>query len=92
MQYARVGSVILMAALLLAACATQPAPRVSDAPGFLLGLWHGLIVPFSLVASLFMDVRVYAFPNNGGWYDLGFVLGAASTLGGTGGTTYHYSN
>jgi len=39
-----------------------------------------------LVASLFTDVRIYALPKSGGWYDLGFVLGAAMLLGGGGST------
>jgi hypothetical protein len=34
--------------------------------------------------SIFTDVRIYAFPNSGGWYDFGFFLGAASFFGGGG--------
>ena len=66
-----------LAALLLAACATQSAAAVEPAaPGFLLGLWHGFIFPVAWILSLFMpDVSVYAVPNNGGWYDFGFFLG-----------------
>jgi hypothetical protein len=67
--------------LLLAACATQPT-AVAAAPGFWLGLLHGLIAPFSLIASLFWDVRIYAFPNDGGWYDFGYYLGIAGAMGG----------
>lgn len=65
--------------LLLAACATQTASTVSQAPstpGFLLGLWHGFIFPVAWVLSLFMpDVAIYAVPNNGGWYDFGYFVG-----------------
>ena len=63
--------------LLLAACANQVAAGVEpDAPGFLLGLWHGFIFPIAWILSLFMpDVAVYAVPNNGGWYDFGYFLG-----------------
>jgi hypothetical protein len=57
----------------LAACATQP-PH-GTAPGFFAGLLHGLSAPFALAASLFWNVRIYAFPNSGFGYDLGFVLG-----------------
>jgi hypothetical protein len=49
-----------------------------------MGLWHGFIIFFSLIGSIFTDIRVYAFPNSGGWYDFGFVLGAAAFLGGSG--------
>ena len=67
----------LTALLLLAGCATQSAAAVEPAaPGFLYGLWHGIIFPFAWVLSLFMpDVSVYAIPNNGGWYDFGYFLG-----------------
>ena len=65
------------ALLLLAACATQTSSAVApQAPGFLLGLWHGFIFPVAWVLSLFMpDVSVYAVPNNGGWYDFGYFIG-----------------
>lgn len=65
--------------LLLAACARQAPSAVThtaDAPGFLLGLWHGFIFPVAWVLSLFMpDVAIYAVPNNGGWYDFGYFVG-----------------
>ena len=32
-------------------------------------------------------VRIYEVHNNGRWYDFGFFLGAAGSLGGTGSTT-----
>ena len=57
------------------ACATQPAPLAYDPPGFFSGLVHGFLVFFSLIGSLFWDIRVYAFPNSGWWYDLGFFFG-----------------
>jgi hypothetical protein len=61
-----------------AACtASQPAVRAGDAlPGFMLGFWQGLIAPVAFLISLFDgEVRIYAFPNAGRWYDLGFMLG-----------------
>jgi hypothetical protein len=62
----------------VAACAHQPSPPpVFEVPGFWRGLVHGLIAPIALVLELFRDVRIYAFPNGGGWYDLGFMLGVA---------------
>ena len=68
-------SMSIASAVLTAACATQPIPATRDAPGFLLGLFHGAIAIFALVGSLFMHIRVYAFPNDGFWYDFGFVTG-----------------
>jgi hypothetical protein len=57
---------------------------VTDEPyGFLFGLWHGIIAPISFFGSLLSDnIAMYAVNNNGGWYDLGFVLGAGILFGG----------
>jgi len=49
-----------------------------------MGLLHGFIIGFSFVGSLFSDVRIYAFPNSGGWYDFGYLIGASTFLGGSG--------
>ena len=68
----------------LVACASQP-PGQSSAPAFLSGLWHGVIAPIAFVISLFdNDVRMYAFPNAGRWYDFGFLLGLGAWGGGAG--------
>jgi len=66
-----------LAVALTACAATQQSDAVApQAPGFLLGLWHGFIFPIAWIFSLFSDkVAVYAVPNNGGWYDFGYFLG-----------------
>ena len=79
----RLGIVIIAAAAFVSACATQPSPAAVDPPGFLFGLFHGATIFFSVVGSLFTDYRIYAFPNSGFWYDIGYFLGAAGVLGGT---------
>ena len=80
---------VLGALLLLSSCAAGPntaAGTGEDPAGFWLGLWHGIIVPVTFVISLFTDsVSVYEVANNGNWYDFGFFLGAAMSLGGGGG-------
>jgi hypothetical protein len=71
--------------LMLTSCATQPMPEAFDPPGFFTGFWNGLTIFFALIAHLFdSGIRIYAFPNNGGWYDFGFFLGATMALGGGG--------
>ena len=80
----------LVAMLLVASCAHQPPAPGSDLPGFFLGLLHGYISLFSLIASLFVDVRIYAYPNSGWWYDLGFILGVMAFYG-SGTRTYTYT-
>ena len=55
-----------------------------ESVGFWYGLWHGLILPIAWIVSLFdSEVAIYAIYNNGGWYNFGFVLGAAIILGGS---------
>ena len=84
----RFGLFVLLA-VVLAACAAGTNPEVGQAAdgeavaGFLLGLWHGIIAPFTFVVSLFTDnVNIYEVHNSGNWYDFGFVLGAGILFGG----------
>ncbi len=82
---------VLLTALLLAGCAAQ-ANALEDMPneegevaGFWLGLWHGIIAPITFVVSLFnRNVGIYEVYNNGGWYNLGFLLGLGAVWGGGG--------
>ena len=71
-------SILIGATLLLAACTAtqQVAAPGTEAPGIVMGFWHGFIAPVAFIISIFADnVRIYAFPNSGLWYDLGFMLG-----------------
>jgi hypothetical protein len=78
---------VVLAAILLQSCATQPQPGSVGPPGFLSGLLHGFLIVFSFIGSLFTDYRIYAFPNSGVWYDFGYLLGAMAFLGGGGAGT-----
>ena len=85
MNYAALG--IGMTVLLsLSGCADSVNHAVAatmEPVGFWYGLWHGMILPFAWLVSLFdSDVAIYATYNNGGWYDFGFVLGVGA-LGGS---------
>jgi hypothetical protein len=42
--------------------ATQIVPNIHKPPGFFMGLVHGFISLFSLLGSLFLDIRIYRFP------------------------------
>ncbi len=56
--------------------------------GFWNGLWHGIICPITFIVGLFNpNVRMYEIQNRGVLYDLGFIFGAAATLGGSGSRT-----
>ena len=76
---------VCIVVLLLPSCAHQPPPLVHGGlPGFWSGLLHGFLIFFSFVGGRFTEVRIYAFPNSGGWYDFGYLLGSAMFLGGGG--------
>lgn len=68
---------------LVSSCAHQPPSGGLDLPGFFSGVLHGFLIVFSLIGSIFTDIRIYAFPNSGGWYDFGYVLGASMFLSGS---------
>lgn len=68
----------------IAGCATQTMEQVAEPPGFFKGLLHGFILMFSFIAGLFTDYTIYAFPNTGGWYNFGFLLGVMMFFGGGG--------
>ena len=58
--------------------------------GFIRGLWHGIIAPFTFFVSLFTEnINLYEVHNNGGWYDFGFVIGAGIIFSGSGRASGH---
>lgn len=71
--------------LLVATCCA-PGNKKFDAKaaGFWAGLWHGLICIITFIISLFTDsVHMYEVNNTDGWYNFGFLIGAAIALGGS---------
>lgn len=70
---------MLVAVLLLTSCAPGPNPEAREGKGvagFWLGLWHGFILLFTFIISLFnRNVGIYEVNNNGGWYNFGYLLG-----------------
>ena len=75
--------ILLAITFTLTSCASQPLPDAYDPPSFFTGIWHGLIAPFALIGHIFDDsIRMYAFPNSGGWYDFGYIIGIGLLFGG----------
>jgi hypothetical protein len=70
---------VLFSLFLLSSCAEVQhidACKTGHVYGFWGGLWHGMIALVSFVGSLFSDdIAVWAVNNNGGWYELGFLIG-----------------
>jgi hypothetical protein len=51
------------------------ADEAASRAGFFWGIWHGMIAPISLIASLFNpSYSIYEANNAGFWYNLGFYL------------------
>lgn len=87
---------VLGLALALAGCARHySADAVSDPYGFFSGLWHGLILLFSVGINLFSwllslvgvsfmeSVQIVGQPNTGFGYWAGFVFGVLAAGGST---------
>jgi hypothetical protein len=60
----------------------NPTVNTNDAHGriggILLGIWHGIISPVTLVWSFINpNVQMYEVHNNGSQYNLGFLIGMA---------------
>ena len=82
-------AIVGLAVLILVVTSCAPGNNKFDAKpaGFWSGLWHGFICVITFIISLFTDkVEMYEINNTGGWYNFGFLLGAAIALGGSGGT------
>jgi hypothetical protein len=82
---------IILALALIAGCAAGPNPSAGvpndedRVYGFWRGLRHGIIALITFIISLFVDsVHFYEVHNDGGWYNLGFVLDAGILGGGSG--------
>lgn len=73
--------ILLGVGLVLAGCATQSTSSAAAPAGFLLGMFHGFTIFFSLIGSAFLDVEIYAYPNTGLLYDAGYFIGVSSFLG-----------
>ena len=74
--------IVIGLGLLMTGCAYVAPVEITDAPGFLYGLLHGFIMLFTAILAFFTDVQMYASPNSGALYDLGFMLGAMLFFGG----------
>ena len=80
-------SVLIICVLLFSGCADAVSlEECTDVRpyGFFSGFWHGMIIKFSLIGSLFVEnITNYGVNNTGFWYDLGYLLGLGIAIGGT---------
>mgnify|MGYP000704416074 CR=1 FL=1 len=75
---------IVIISIILTGCMPCDGSYTYDDPaGFLSGIWHGWIAPFSLIRSIFNpQIRIYEPINTGWWYDFGFYIAIISGFGG----------
>lgn len=91
MRGTRVWISLALVLLLTVSCAPGPnalagsADEEGKVAGFWQGLWHGIIAPLTFIISLFnRNVHIYEVHNNGGWYNLGYLVGLSAIFGGSG--------
>jgi len=68
--------------LVLTGCtfAGDSSSLTDGTPGFLMGIWHGILAPLTLIVRFFLDIEMYAVPNSGFGYDIGFLLGVVGAI------------
>jgi hypothetical protein len=81
MPMPRTGLLALVVLTALAAgCGFVGSEPIVEPPGFFGGLWHGLLAPWTLLLRIALEIQMYAVPNAGWFYDLGFLLGLTVSL------------
>lgn len=72
-----VTATLTFVALCIAGFPQQTQTADPELLGFTAGVMHGVIIPVSFFFGLFVspEIRVYAYPNVGTWYDVGYVFG-----------------
>lgn len=80
----KVAIIMIFLLLILTACVPGDGSYTTNKPaGFLSGIWHGWISPFSLIFSIGKgSIRMYEPINSGFGYDFGFYMAIISGFGG----------
>lgn len=71
---------IVLAILFLTGCQFAGVETPSDPPGFFIGIWHGILAPYTLIVRWFIDIQMYELPNSGFGYDIGFLIGLIGSV------------
>lgn len=73
---------LLLISLVLSGCtfAGDSSTLTEGTPGLLMGIWHGIVAPYTLIVRFFLDIKMYAVPNSGFGYDIGFLLGIVGAI------------
>ena len=76
---------LILITILLTGCVPGDGKYdVENPAGFWWGIWHGLIVWISFIMGLFTggEYTIYETFNTGWPYNLGFLIGVSSSIGG----------
>lgn len=77
-----IGLILLFIITSLYSCA--PKGYESSEAGFFSGIWHGVIIVFSIIGKIFgANIGIYAEHNTGFFYWIGFILGIGAFGGGS---------
>ena len=79
-----IASIVLLVFVttLLSACGFAGSAPVQPGhpPGFFVGVWHGLLAPWTLILRAFLPIKMYEVPNSGWLYDFGFLIGITGSM------------
>ena len=82
MKFKKLIKIVLILILLLSVTSCASAGVTQYEYGFFAGVWHGLILPFSAIGSLFnSDIGIVASTNNGIPYYSGWGVSILISLG-----------
>ena len=77
-----IGLILFIFITTLHSCA--PKGYESSESGFISGLWHGIIIIFSIIGKILgFDIGIYAEHNSGFLYWVGFIIGIGAFGGGS---------
>jgi hypothetical protein len=77
-----IGIILLICIPSLSSCASNHYESIES--GFFSGIWHGIIIVFSIIGKIFgANIGIYAEHNTGFTYWLGFILGIGAFGGGS---------
>ncbi|WP_034919668.1 hypothetical protein [Gillisia sp. CAL575] len=82
MKLKKIIKIVLILFLFLSVTSCAPTGVTEQEYGFFSGMWHGLILPFSSIGSLFnSDIGIVATANNGIPYYSGWGVSILISLG-----------
>lgn len=78
-------AILFLLVLILYSCAAQPKCEMAgisdNDPGLWLGLYHGFILPFSLLGKIFnLNIGIHASSYSGSLYWIGYLIGITLLL------------